>query len=52
MLDRGGFYFTNKIDEIEWFTLDNLPAPLHSGFKYSFNLYRERFRMYESMRTK
>ena len=36
----------DKIDEIGWFTLDNLPEPLHTGFSFSFNKYREHFEKY------
>lgn len=33
----------NKIDEIGWFRLDNLPKPLHTGFKKTFKHYRRHF---------
>lgn len=36
-----------KILEIGWFTLDNLPAPLHTGFEYTFNLFKEHFYKYK-----
>ena len=26
-----------SIDEIAWFKLSNLPEPLHTGFKFTFN---------------
>lgn len=32
-----------KIDEIGWFTLNNLPKPLHTGFLYMFKRYRKHF---------
>jgi 8-oxo-dGTP diphosphatase len=38
----------HKIDEIGWFGLDNLPTPLHSGFDYTFNKYRNYFDKYIS----
>ena len=33
----------HKIDEIGWFTLDNLPTPLHSGFQKSLDYYKSYF---------
>ncbi|MDD5251779.1 MAG: NUDIX domain-containing protein [Patescibacteria group bacterium] len=33
----------DKIDELGWFTLDSLPTPLHTGFSFSFEKFRERF---------
>ncbi len=36
-----------KIDEIGWFKLDNLPKPLHTGFKYSYTTYKEYFDKYK-----
>lgn len=36
----------HKIDEIGWFTLNNLPEPLHTGFKYSFDTYAQYFDKY------
>ena len=35
-----------KIDEIGWFTLSNLPDPLHTGFQYAFEKYRTHFDKY------
>jgi 8-oxo-dGTP diphosphatase len=35
-----------KIDEIGWFKLDNLPAPLHSGFEKELKLFPEYFNKY------
>lgn len=31
----------HKFDAVEWFTLDNLPSPLHSQFPNFIKLYRE-----------
>ena len=36
----------HKIEEIGWFTIDNLPEPLHSGFAYSFEYCRDYFEKY------
>ncbi len=36
-----------KIDEIGWFRLDNLPKPLHTGFQFSFTKFRENFDKYK-----
>ncbi len=36
-----------KIDEIGWFRLDNLPQPLHTGFQSGFTQFRERFEKYK-----
>ena len=36
----------NKISEIGWFTIDQLPGPLHSGFAYTFNRYKDYFKKY------
>ncbi|HSE34610.1 MAG TPA: NUDIX domain-containing protein [Candidatus Paceibacterota bacterium] len=36
-----------KIDEIGWFRLDTLPEPLHTGFRYTLDRYREYFKRYE-----
>lgn len=36
-----------KIDEIGWFTLDNLPTPLHTGFAFTLNTYKEYFDKYK-----
>jgi len=38
----------DKILEMKWFTIDNLPAPLHSGFEYSFNLLKDYFFKYSN----
>lgn len=35
-----------KIDEIGWFTLDDLPQPLHTGFAYTLQRFREKFDRY------
>ena len=34
-----------KFTQLGWFTLDNLPQPLHEGFAYSFKLFNTEFRM-------
>ena len=36
-----------KIEELSWFRLDNLPQPLHSGFEYTFKNFREYFDKYK-----
>lgn len=36
----------DKMDEIGWFRLDNLPNPLHTGFQFSFSKFREHFNKY------
>lgn len=36
----------DKMGEIGWFTIDNLPHPLHSGFEYTFNKYKKYFKKY------
>ncbi len=33
----------HKIAEIGWFELDKLPEPLHTGFAYTLNKYKEYF---------
>lgn len=33
----------DKIDEIGWFTLDNLPQPLHTGFQHTFSRNKKHF---------
>lgn len=38
----------NKIQELGWFKLTNLPTPLHSGFEYTLNRYRSIFEKYFS----
>ena len=35
-----------KIEEIGWFFLNNLPEPLHSGFQFTFTTYRKHFEKY------
>jgi len=35
-----------KMSEIGWFTIDNLPTPLHSGFEYTFKRYKHIFEKY------
>lgn len=34
----------DKIDELGWFTLDDLPQPMHSQFANYFNKYEDRIR--------
>ncbi len=36
-----------KMDEIGWFTLDKLPTPLHTGFQYTYNNFRDYFSKYQ-----
>lgn len=36
-----------KISEIDWFTLDNLPTPLHTGFCFTFTNYKKYFDKYK-----
>lgn len=36
-----------KIDEIGWFTLDELPKPLHTGFQFTFSKFRDVFEKYK-----
>jgi ADP-ribose pyrophosphatase YjhB (NUDIX family) len=38
---------SEKIEEIKWFSLDNLPNPLHSGFYFTFNNYKNYFNKYK-----
>lgn len=33
----------DKIDELGWFTIKNLPSPLHSGLKKGLDIYRKYF---------
>ena len=33
----------DKIDEIGWFTLDDLPEPLHTGFQYTYSEHQKYF---------
>jgi len=35
-----------KIDEIGWFSVKNLPTPLHSGFTYTFKHFQSYFQKY------
>jgi 8-oxo-dGTP pyrophosphatase MutT (NUDIX family) len=35
-----------KIEEIRWFRLDNLPEPLHTGFRLGLERFREYFEKY------
>lgn len=36
----------HKFDEIDWFRLDKLPTPLHSGFEKTFRKYKRQFENY------
>ena len=36
----------HKIAELKWFKINNLPEPLHSGFQYTFNRYKNYFDKY------
>ncbi len=36
----------HKIEELKWFPIDQLPEPLHTGFAYTFNRYKEYFEKY------
>jgi len=36
-----------KIDEIGWFRLDNLPEQLHTGFLFTFTKYKSHFDRYK-----
>ncbi len=36
----------HKIDQIDWFKLDNLPTPLHTGFAHTFEKYKSYFKKY------
>ena len=36
----------DKMDELGWFTFDNLPQPLHSGFQKTTKLYKNIFEKY------
>lgn len=36
----------HKIEEIQWFSIDQLPEPLHTGFAYTFNRYKNLFEKY------
>ena len=35
-----------KIDEIGWFKLNNLPQPLHTGFQFTINKFKDYFEKY------
>jgi 8-oxo-dGTP diphosphatase len=35
---------SDKISELKWVTIDELPEPLHSGFKYTFEKYKPVFK--------
>lgn len=37
-----------KIDEIGWFSLEDLPTPLHTGFHFTFTKYKSYFEKYQS----
>lgn len=37
----------DKIDELGWFGLDDLPQPLHTGFAFTLARYRSQFKSYE-----
>lgn len=37
----------DKIDEIGWFRLGNLQKPLHTGFSFTFNKYKDYFDKYK-----
>lgn len=39
--DKVGNGEPHKFEAVEWFTLDNLPSPLHSQFPNFIKLYRE-----------
>lgn len=39
-----------KIDELGWFTLDNLPEPLHIGFRFTLMKYKNYFEKYRKHR--
>jgi len=38
--------YSARIDEIGWFSLHNLPKPIHTGFQYSLNKFGEYFEKY------
>lgn len=42
----------DKIDEIGWFTLDGLPTPIHSGFQFTFERFKEHFDKYRGLLKK
>lgn len=33
----------HKIEELTWFSIDNLPTPLHSAFEHTFKKYKDSF---------
>lgn len=35
-----------KIDELGWFTLDDLPKPLHNGFQQTYSKHKDYFEKY------
>ena len=35
-----------KMEDLAWFSLDALPTPLHTGFEYTFNRYKDHFENY------
>ena len=37
----------DKIDEIGWFRLANMPRPLHTGFSFTYKNFRDYFKEYE-----
>lgn len=39
-----------KFTELGWFTLDNLPQPLHTGFAFTFQNYTSHFGKYKTER--
>ena len=39
----------DKIDEIGWFTLDQLPQPLHTGFAYTLSQFPGAFQKYGAL---
>lgn len=40
-----------KIDEIGWFSLEKLPKPLHTGFEFTFNHYKNYFEKYQKPKS-
>lgn len=36
----------DKMDEIGWFRIDNLPSPLHTGFSFTLERYKDYFHKY------
>ncbi len=36
-----------KIDDMDWFKLGELPQPLHTGFQFTFSKFRNTFEKYE-----